>query len=357
MRIKVKLGLSSYWLGILSLILAIVEGEQAVETEELTRRYMEQDQSDLTESVIDELTNAALLEFPVHCSYRTTNLYQPTFHSHSGFEFYLCVQGNGNFISGEQIHALGAGSFTVVKPMALHLSRPNRSMPFHRYVLTVQRSYLDNLCVEDRACSFTIRQWLPEPDRDSIHSQLNARQLLGSQETLAQLEWEMKRKQPCYPLIVKSLLLQLFAQLGRYQSESGDDQGGTYEQKRMVENILGYMMEHHHEPLSAENLCGKFHLSRSYLFRIFKQNTGASINEFLVTYRINKAKDFLHGTELPITEVAATVGFQDISHFCHTFKRLSGMTPSRYRSVYSYPWKGSSPTGLRSLSQGGPLRN
>lgn len=305
-----------------------------MKTEVLTKRYVERDRFGLTEAVVDELTNATLSDFPVYCSYRTTSLYQPAFHAHNGFELYLCVQGNGSFITGERIHALGAGTFTVVKPMALHLSRPNRSLPFHRYVLAVQSNYLEGLYADDKTTYQTINQWLPQFDSDSVHFQLNARQLLSLQETLVQLEWEMKRKQPCYPLIVKSLLLQLFALLGRYQSESGADQGGSYEQKRLVENILSYIMEHHREPLSTEYLCGQFHLSRSNLFKIFKQNTGVSIHEFLITFRINKAKDFLLGTELPITEVAATVGFQDISHFCNTFKRLSGLTPSRYRSAH-----------------------
>ncbi|MFX3635645.1 MAG: AraC family transcriptional regulator [Candidatus Pristimantibacillus sp.] len=305
-----------------------------METKVITSGYKQQDRSNLPQFVVDELTNATLSEFPVHCSYRTMSLYQPTFHSHSGFELYLCVQGNGHFIAGERIHDLGAGTFTVVKPMALHLSRPNRNMPFHRYVLAVQRSYIEGLYLDDSASSFTIKQWLPGLDSDSTHTQLNARQLLSLQETLAQLEGEIQRKQACYPMIVKSLLLQLFAQLGRYQSDSGEDQGGTHEQKRLVENILNYMMEHHHEPLNTKRLCSHFHLSRSYLFKLFKQNTGVSINEFMVTYRVNKAKELLQGTELPITEVAATAGFQDISHFCHTFKRLSGMTPSRYRITH-----------------------
>lgn len=94
------------------------------------------------------------------------------------------------------------------------------------------------------------------------------------QEILTQLEWELKRKQPCYPLIVKSLLLRLFAQLGRYHNKSSEViRGGNDTQKRMVEGILSYMMEHYHEPLSADLLCGHFHMSRSTLFRIFKENT------------------------------------------------------------------------------------
>jgi len=287
-------------------------------------------------SVEDELTNATLMDFPVHCVYRTTSLEQPNFHAHRGYELYLCVQGEGHFIVGERMHVLGAGTFTVIKPMALHLSRPDQGVPFHRYILAIERSYLEQLYVKDRECWMTIRQWLPDVENDSIHSQLNTQQILRLQEILAQLEWETKKKQPCYPIIVKSLLLQLFAQLGRYQNLSPEVvQVRNDAEKHIVEGMLNYMIEHYDESLSAEKLCGHFHVSRSYFFRIFKQHTGVTMNEFLVSIRMTKAKDLLQETDLPIIEIAGDVGFQDVSHFCNTFKRLTGMTPSRYRTLHT----------------------
>lgn len=117
---------------------------------------------DHQESVVDELTNATLMEFPAHCSYRTTSLEQPTFHSHSGYELYLCMQGKGQFIVGERIHTLGVGTFTVVKPRAIHLSQPHKNVPFHRFILAVEKSYIEQLYGEDRACLLTIGQWLPD---------------------------------------------------------------------------------------------------------------------------------------------------------------------------------------------------
>lgn len=297
---------------------------------------MEKKYQDRPEFVVDELTNATLMEFPAHCWYRTTSLEQPTFHSHSGYELYLCLQGKGQFIVGERIHTLGAGTFTVVKPKAIHISQPHKNTPFHRFILAVEKSYIEQLYSEDRACCFTIGQWLPDSESDSLHIQLNTQQVFRVQEILTQLEREMILKQPCYPLVVKSLLLQLFAQLGRYHNKSSDIiQGGYDPQKRMVDGILSYMMEHYDDSLTAEKLCGQFHVSRSTLFRLIKQHTGVTMNEFLVTIRMKKAKELLQGTDLPITEVAATVGFQDISHFCHTFKRLFGMTPSGYRSIHT----------------------
>ncbi|MEC0093828.1 AraC family transcriptional regulator [Paenibacillus macquariensis] len=302
---------------------------------EIEKVRIGEDRSAQHESVVDEVTNTRLMDFPVQCSYRTTMLEQPTFHSHSGYELYLCIQGKGHYIVGDRMHTLGVGTFTVVGPMASHLSRPHLNTPFHRYILAIERSYVEQLCVEDRECLMGIRQWLPDPESDSIHTQLNAQQLMHLQEILVQLEGEIQRKQPCYPLLVKSLLLQLFAQLGRYQAKSSTiSMGGNDTQKQMVKGILSYMMEHHHEPLSVEKLCVQFHVSRSFLFRIFKANTGVTMNEFLVSIRMTKAKELLQATDLAITAVAGRVGFQDVSHFCHTFKRLSGMTPSCYRSIH-----------------------
>lgn len=292
------------------------------------------EQPGLQESEVDEWTNTALAAFPVHCFYRDTALIQPGFHSHNGFEFYFCIQGSGRYIAGERIHALGPGTFTVVKPMALHLSRPDIHVPFHRYVLAVERIYLESLYASDQAAAALIGQWLPAAHRDSLHVQLNARQLLNVQETLSRLVREIKEKQPFYELSVRSMLLQLFTQLGRYESDREAVQQGSGERKRLAENMLSCIMEQYREPLRTEDLCRRFHLSRSYLYRIFKENTGASINEFLTAFRVNKAKELLQGTELPVTEVASSVGFQDISHFCHTFKRLAGMTPSGYRSAH-----------------------
>ncbi|WP_159885112.1 AraC family transcriptional regulator [Paenibacillus puerhi] len=282
---------------------------------------------------IDEWTNQTLSAFPVHCSFRTTSLYQRSFHSHSGYELYVCVQGSGTYIAGERIHTLGPGTLTVVSPMALHRSRPELDTPFHRFIVAVEKSYLEGLCEGDASITSWIGQWLPGQDSDSLHAQLNARQLLALQGTLSELEREVQEQQPGFELAAKGLLLQLFMQLGRYRTDPGPLQPGAGERKRYVEGILGYMKEHYREPLRTEDLCAHFHLSRSYLYKIFKQDTGVSVHEFLVAYRINKAKEMLQSSELPITEVAALAGFHDMSHFCHTFKRYTEMTPSGYRSL------------------------
>jgi AraC-like DNA-binding protein/mannose-6-phosphate isomerase-like protein (cupin superfamily) len=290
------------------------------------------EQSETQVSIVDTLTNAVLSAFPVHCAFRTYAINQPYLHSHHGFELYVCLSGSGIFIAGDRVHTVGSGTLIIVKPMALHMPRSIAGEPFHRFVLAVERSCLERLYDGDKTVGAPIRRWLPGPDEESVHWQLNARQLLSLQDTLAQLEKEITERRDCYSLAVQSLLLQLFVGLNRNQTEPVPSQNGNEDRKRLVEEILGYMVEHYRESFHTEDLCRRFHLSRSYLHRIFKLESGVSMNEFLTAYRVNKAKELLIDTELPLTEVAASSGFQDLSHFFHTFKKLTGITPGRYRT-------------------------
>ena len=69
--------------------------------------------------------------------------------------------------------------------------------------------------------------------------------------------------------------------------------------------------------------------------RLFKNATGYSPYEYLVKYRINKAKGLLKTTEVTVDEIAGKVGFESASNFTRTFRELEDMTPVRYRRYWS----------------------
>lgn len=284
---------------------------------------------------VDEWTNEALADFPVHCAYRTAMLGQPHLHAHDGYELYFCREGGGRYIAGDKVYEMGAGTFIAVRPHTLHISLPDRSRPFHRFVLAVGEAYLTALSGGDPANAGALRRWLPQPGSDSRQRRLSAPQQLLAQETLAQLERELGTKQPGYALFAASLLLRLFAELDRYPAEPPPDAAtaGAPAHTELIERILGYLKEHYQEPVAAAKLCARFGISRSYLFLLFKRHTGSSLVGYLTAYRVNKAKELLRTTRQPIIEIAAAVGFGDVSHFCHTFKKLAGATPSRYRAA------------------------
>ena len=92
---------------------------------------------------------------------------------------------------------------------------------------------------------------------------------------------------------------------------------------RMLDDLAG-------DPNLSElaALCG---LSRSHFLRAFKQTKGMPPHRWLVMHRVKRAKDLLHGTKMPIAEIALACGFYDQSHFTRVFSRALRVSPSRWR--------------------------
>ena len=79
----------------------------------------------------------------------------------------------------------------------------------------------------------------------------------------------------------------------------------------------------------------QLHLDRSQLFRVVKRETGLSPQQYLTRYRLRESLRLLRETELPITEVVYSVGFEDLSHFSRCFKREYGVSPRQYRREHA----------------------
>ncbi len=102
--------------------------------------------------------------------------------------------------------------------------------------------------------------------------------------------------------------------------------------KEMVSDILTYAESHAIERISLKDIAEEFHFSSSYLCRIFKKETGATLTDFLMRFRLDKAAEMLGSTERSIAFIAEQCGYKDYFYFSRLFKRTFGMTPTQYRT-------------------------
>ena len=72
------------------------------------------------------------------------------------------------------------------------------------------------------------------------------------------------------------------------------------------------------------------HVSGSYLSVKFKKEVGCSFTEYLVRFRMNKAKELFEQKKMSCTEVAAMVGYEDYAQFSRMFKKYTGIPPVEY---------------------------
>jgi signal transduction histidine kinase/DNA-binding LacI/PurR family transcriptional regulator/AraC-like DNA-binding protein len=99
----------------------------------------------------------------------------------------------------------------------------------------------------------------------------------------------------------------------------------------LVKQACAYIQQNYTRSFSLEELSETIGVSKSYLSRIFKLDTGISLWDYLNRYRIQKAKQLLLITDESITAVAADVGYEDTSYFSRVFHEISGCSPRMYR--------------------------
>jgi AraC family transcriptional regulator len=96
--------------------------------------------------------------------------------------------------------------------------------------------------------------------------------------------------------------------------------------------IVEYIEEHLDVAPSLEQLAAVARLSPYYMARQFKLATGLPPHQYVLTRRVERAKQLLQtGSDFSLAEVAAHAGFSDQSQFGHHFKRLVGVTPGQFR--------------------------
>jgi YesN/AraC family two-component response regulator len=100
---------------------------------------------------------------------------------------------------------------------------------------------------------------------------------------------------------------------------------------------VSYVEKHYSDKIELGVVSGQCGLRPGQFSRIFKKERGVTFREFLIRYRINKARELLRHPRASVTDVAFTVGFSDLSYFARIFKKHTGASPSHYRPKNGQP--------------------
>lgn len=98
-----------------------------------------------------------------------------------------------------------------------------------------------------------------------------------------------------------------------------------------VKQIKEYIASSYAEGVQVSDVAEYLQVDRSYLFRLFKEETGKSLQEYLIEFRLRKACELLRMTDYPIGTVACSVGYTDPFYFARLFHKRVGVSPTVYR--------------------------
>jgi AraC-like DNA-binding protein/mannose-6-phosphate isomerase-like protein (cupin superfamily) len=121
----------------------------------------------------------------------------------------------------------------------------------------------------------------------------------------------------------------VFLQLLKHMDRLTGNSSKSYEEI-VVESTLKYIHTQYKEG-SLSRIAEDFHQSLSSMSKLIRQNTGYTFQELLQRRRFQKAVMLLMETDLAVEEIAAAVGYENLSYFYRQFKERYGMTPRKYR--------------------------
>ena len=103
-------------------------------------------------------------------------------------------------------------------------------------------------------------------------------------------------------------------------------------QSKLVRKARDYILSHIGESITTEALAKELGLNRTYLCKLFSEETGLTVNQYVTQIKMEEAKRLIDVTKKTFAEIAEYLGYSSQSHFQKTFKKVWSMTPGEYRA-------------------------
>ena len=238
---------------------------------------------------------------------------------HENLEILLISGGEGAIIYGSEEFTLCEGDIVVVNSDALHRIYSKTGVDY-LYIIIDESFCLEN-GISTRERSFT----------RTFRSQETERLLFELAEVYAKYR---HNPDPAATLTaeVRFALLALLLDLCKSHSETTVTmQKGEKSSDRYVKRVISYMGEHYNEPLSLDSLAELCGISKHHLAREFKRYTSYTVLTYLNIIRTKNAEVFM-AEGMSVTEAAFECGFESLSYFSRTYKKIMGVSPSKNKS-------------------------
>ena len=260
----------------------------------------------------------------------------PQPHRHDYYQICYVECGRVEHRQGDSAVSLEAGDAFIIPPgfvHQLHFPQPDSYI----YSLSFQEAMFHPGFSQSNVYHFLTALKLDTLESERIPIRMKVQLDLSRQQTVKGLMDALIREQesisPPELTAAASLIAAVLCILSQgYFLEDTAQLQAVAEYSKSMEHCLRYIGAHFTEDLILEDTARKFGFSRSKFSLLFPQYTGMTFKRYLMKKRIDHAITLIRSTELPIQEIAQMAGYSDLSTFYRNFTKVTGASPSAYRS-------------------------
>ncbi len=253
--------------------------------------------------------------------------------AHPGWEFVYVEQGQVKVQAGKDAYILKSGEMVCHQPMEYHCVRPYHGVAsviifcftcegprmdwFRNKILSIsprQKQYLNDIVV----CAEKLL--LPKSPLEIARDGGMERSPQGT----VSAEQTIKNT-------IELLALSLLESESTERAERVERYAQHLHRRGLTSEISEFLRENLEQPIRLEDLAQRFSYSLSSIRRIFREETGVSVMEYLARLRIQKAMLLLQEPAIAVEEIALSTGYGNIYYFSKAFKARTGKSPTQYR--------------------------
>lgn len=263
-------------------------------------------------------------------------------HGHAAYEIYYLAEGRRRYFIRDRTYQIETGTLVFIDRFELHRTLDDGVAEHERILIQFTEQWLDRLTPEER-------HWvcLPFAGGGGV-LRLSMRERGYAEDLLRRMAKEWLERADGYELCLRALFVQLFIYVGRLLSErrEQEDAGQPSAHPRIAE-VARYVAERCAAPTAQKcdegedgkavtlaAVARRFGLSPYYLSRAFRRETGFTFTEYVSAVRLKEAQRLLRETDARVVDIAALVGYRNLSHFGRAFRRFAGCSPLQYRKSY-----------------------
>lgn len=253
-------------------------------------------------------------------AYLESNVKPKNLHIHNNLEVYYSLSKGQHFIIDGTIYPVQERNVFIINQYEAHRIDPIEGHPHNRYILSIMPEFLKSLS----SSSTDLLDLFYNKNEFLTCISLSETQ---HNKVMGLIDKLIKVQGFGADLIENGILTEMILLFINISKSTVVDVPEP--DNKHVSEILNYIDQSLDNDLSLETISAQFYLSKGYLCRLFKKHTCTTINDYICSRRIAKAKQLLE-SGYTVQETIAMTGFNDYANFIRRFKEKVGTTPKKY---------------------------
>ena len=282
-----------------------------------------------TDDSLMEIAAHGSEEYPFNYYYENLALFDfncVDWHWHSEFEFVYIESGEVEFDVGENHFMLTTGQGVMINSKILHRLQSENDAIIPNFLF--KPSFIaskDSLIYDKYVNPVLSSSQAFIVFRPDVSWQARVLEIMG--KIIASHSVECNREM-CVSMYVQELWCLILENL---TFDYGESKVATVSRTRL-QLMMQYVHEHYFEGITLEDISEAANISKSTALNLFQNNLKLTPVNYLISYRLKQAALLLSNTEKKVTAISYETGFNNVDHFCRSFKKAYKMTPSDYRN-------------------------